>query len=156
METEQARQELSQAVEADRLAPPGRRHQAARALLARYGVQALRLNAGAGVTLPELIHTAAAAPATPERRAFVILLVQALGIAGLVRPDGSRRRELDRDICRLAETAIASVLLRAGYPFHAAIYDKLRFLERLHATMDEHLRPFEPTFPPWLHGVEGR
>jgi hypothetical protein len=61
--------------------------------------------------------------------------------------------QFDRDLCAFMESALLNPLRRAGYPFAASTYDRLRFLERLHTSIEEHLRPLEPTFPPWLSGL---
>ena len=157
MGLDQARRELLQAIaSAGSEAGADGRYRAARLVLVLRGAEALGVAAQQGMTLPDIVRNAATAPPSPDRRSFAILLVHALGVPGLVRPNASRRSTLDRDICGFAETAIASVLVRSGYPFSGAIYDRVSFLERLHATIDEHLHPFEPTFPPWLRGVEGR
>lgn len=156
MDFEQARRELDAALASGPAETVADRQRAARLVLMTRGAEALQIEASPTLGLPGLVGIAASAPATPDRRAFALLLVHALGVVGLVRQNAPRHGALDHDICRLAETAIASVLLRAGYPFNAATYDRIRFLEGLHATLDEHLRPFEPTFPPWLHGLDRR
>lgn len=42
-------------------------------------------------------------------------------------------------------------LRRAGYPFDGSPYVRRRALARSNATIDEHLRPFEPSIPRWVH-----
>ena len=70
----------------------------------------------------------------------------------LVADDEDEVRQIASDILALLERALLNPLRRAGYPFDAAPYDKRQALARLHATIDEHLRPFEPSIPRWLHG----
>ena len=79
-----------------------------------------------------------------------MLLVDALGIPGVI----ASRPVLDRDLCSFLESALLNPLRRAGYDFAAPIYEKRRALNALHATLDEHLRPLDLTFPAWLRGSE--
>jgi hypothetical protein len=52
-------------------------------------------------------------------------------------------------VCALAESGLRDVLLRCGYPFGGSLEDKMRVLERLHASIAELAQPLEPTFPNW-------
>lgn len=154
MEFDRARRDLVAALQAGVSEPAADRFRLARLVLLECAAEASGITAPLGLGLPELIRRAAAAGASPKRRDFAVLLVHALAVPGLVFGSRTRNTELERDICRLTETAIASVLLRAGYPFRAGTYEKMRFLARLHTSIDDHLRPFEPTFPPWLNGLD--
>jgi hypothetical protein len=124
---------------------------AARQVLIAAGIEALGLDAATRPALADLIRAAATAPRTEARRAFAVLLVQALGVEGLVA--GAKSGGLDRDICAFAESALPGVLRRAGYPFGAETYERRRALDRLHARLDELLEPWEPTFPPGVQGL---
>ena len=90
-----------------------------------------------------VIRLATEAPARPTRRSCAVLLVHALAVPGLV-PAASAR-----DLCALVEGALRDVLLRCGYPFGGSIGEKMRVLQRLHATIGELMQPLEPTFPNW-------
>lgn len=104
------------------------------------------------VSLHQMIRHAAQASQSAERRAFAVLLVHALRIKDAVRPRGSAA-QFDRDVCTFVESALLNPLCRAAYPFTASTYDKMQMLSDLHATIDEHMKPLEPTFPPWLSGL---
>ncbi len=95
------------------------------------------------------------APAGPARRVFAVLLVDALAVPGLLSVRSSQAR-LDRNIRALLERALPDVLLRARYPFGGDVDAKRRALIALHASIDEHLRPLEPSIPTWLSGRAGR
>ena len=103
-------------------------------------------------SLHQIIRHAAQAPQSAERRAFGVLLVHALRVKDAVRPRGSAA-QFDRDVCTFVESALLNPLRRAAYPFSASTYEKMQFLSDLHATLDEHMKPLEPTFPPWLSGL---
>ena len=98
-------------------------------------------------SLADVVRLAADAPAGSARRACAVLLVHALAVPRLV-PVGSAEV-----VCALAEGALRDVLLRCGYPFGGSIEEKLRALERLHATIGELMQPLEPTFPNWIRGL---
>lgn len=160
MDPEQAHSNLTEAIEslteaiegAGANRPGSRGYRAARQVLLDRGWQALGITPPCGTgLLPDLLRLAAAAPASQGRRTLALLLVRALGIDGLV-PVGPRSGPLADDLCRFMESALSPVLLRSGYPFRAGPYDKLCHLRALHASLDRHLEPFEPTFPPWLQG----
>jgi hypothetical protein len=93
--------------------------------------------------LDTVIRAAAAAPQTPVRRTFAVLVLHALAVRGLV-PTGSAS-----DVCALVESALLPVLLRSEYPFGGTAYEKRQVLERLHAKVDALLEPLQPTFPDW-------
>lgn len=153
-EYEQARSCLNAAIEAAETGDgAASRFREARQILIGWGKQALVDWAGEDPALPELIRRAAAAPPNPGRRRFALLLIQALGIPGLL-PRTYQRATLDADICGLVETSVPSVLVRARYPFGGSGRDRLGFLQGLHRTLDQHLEPFEPTFPPWLNALD--
>lgn len=94
-------------------------------------------------SVPSAIKRAVEAPSRTARRTCAVLLVHALAVPGLV-PMASAA-----DVCALAEGALRDVLLRCGYPFGGSTGDKLRVLERLHASINELMQPLEPTFPNW-------
>jgi hypothetical protein len=119
------------------------RLRAARRILVLQGIEALEIEASGYPTLATVITAAAAAPPTPGRRSFAVLIVHALAVKGLV-PAASVG-----DVCALVETALRGVLLRSGYPFAGTAYDKRRALEQLHTTIGQLLEPLEPTFPNW-------
>ena len=98
-------------------------------------------------SLGEVLRLALHTQSAPARSACVVLLVHALAVPGLVPP------ALSSDVCALAESALRDVLLRAAFPFDGTIEAKMHVLERLHATLDELLRPLEPTFPNWIQGL---
>jgi hypothetical protein len=106
----------------------------------------------AAASLHEIICCAIQTPQSPERRAFAVLLVHALRIKDAVRPR-SKSRQFDRDVCTFVESALLNPLRRAAYPFNGSTYDKMQFLSGLHATLDEHMKPLELTFPAWLSGL---
>jgi hypothetical protein len=133
--------------------------QAARLWLLQRGTDALGADRGddhaATLSLPELLARAAAAPRSPARRSFAVLIVDALTIPHLL-PGALAQPRLDRAICALLENALPDVLLRARYPFAGDLDAKRQALAKLAATLDEHLHPPEPTFPPWLTGLSRR
>jgi hypothetical protein len=133
--------------------PVSRRHlHTARQLLLDCGVAALGIEPTSKLSLGATIRIGVTAPANPDRRSFAVLLVHAVGVDGLVRVR-SQHADLDRDICAFVESALRHTLHRSGYPFDRQTYDKIRFLGRLGGTIDQHLKPLEPTFPAWLSGL---
>lgn len=152
MDLAQARLDLARALRTASAAPHSAdRFREARQLLVTSGAEALRIDSAAAPGLAEMIGRAASAPAGPGRRAFAVLIVEALAVPGLLSVRSAQAR-LDRDIRALVESALPDVLLRAGYPFGGDADAKYRSLGRLHASIDEHLRPFEPSIPTWLSG----
>jgi hypothetical protein len=141
MDLEQVRHDLARAPDAG----------AARQVLVAAGIAALGLDEASRPALADIIRGAATAPRTEARRAFAVLLIQALGVEGVAA--GSNRGGLDRDICAFVERALPGMLRRAGYPFGAETYERRRVLDRLHARLDELLEPWEPTFPPGVQGL---
>jgi hypothetical protein len=129
-----------------------RRIRAARQVLVVRGIEALGIDGSTNSTLPDVVRMAADAPPTPARRAFAVLLVNALGVDGLVVARSSRGT-FDRDICRFVETALPTILQRSGYQPGGETYEKRRSLERLHTAIDELMKPLEPTFPPNVRGL---
>lgn len=155
MNVDQAKHDLDRTLDpggTGRVAP--RQLRAAWQLLSEQGAAALGMEPTPGLSLADVIAAAARARASPDRRCLALLLVHALGVDGVVR-GRPRRGGLDRDICALMESALHTVLRRSGYPFEGATYDKIAFIERLHGTIEQHLRPPEPTFPGWLSGMKG-
>jgi hypothetical protein len=122
---------------------------AARQVLIDRGAEALSPPRAGAQSLEEILGLAAGAAPTPALRNFAVLLVHALGIEGLmpIRGDAERLTRL------FLERALLNPLRRANYPFEGAPYDKRQVLSRLHRTIDEHLRPPEPSIPTWLHGT---
>jgi hypothetical protein len=128
---------------------PERRARAVQRILIEQGTAAFCI---AAASLHQIICRATQAPQSSERRAFAVLLVHALRIKDAVRPR-SKWQQFDRDVCTFVESALLNPLRRAGYPFSGSTYDKMQFLSGLHATLDEHMKPLEPTFPAWLSGL---
>jgi hypothetical protein len=118
----------------------------ARKLLVDRGVEALGI--APVFVLDDVVTVAIDAPATEARRAFAVLLVHALSVPGLLP---SRGRAAD-NLRSFLERALLNPLRRAEYPFGGSTYDKQLALTRLHLTIDEHLRPLEPTFPRRIQG----
>jgi hypothetical protein len=133
-------------------APVEQRVRAARELLISRGMEALQIPPHPGIALEEIIRFAIAAPPTEPRREFAVLLIHALGIGGVLPTRG----ETERLLQSFLERALLNPLRRAGYPFHGTAYEKRQALAGLHATIDEHLHPLEPSIPRWLHGVGPR
>jgi hypothetical protein len=150
MDIEAARAELTGAL--DGTAHGELRFRAAREVLINRGIEALEILPRPGISLDEIVRVGAGVPPTDARRAFAVLLVHAIGIEGLLPTRG----ETEGHIRSFLERALLNPLRRAGYPFDGAPYDKRRALAGLHATIDEHLRPLEPTIPRWIHGVGPR
>jgi hypothetical protein len=150
MDIEAARAELTGAL--DVTAQGEKRFRAAREVLIRRGIEALQIPPRPGISLDEIVAVAAGTPPTAARRALAVLLVYAIGIEGLLPPRG----ETERHIRSFLEQALLNPLRRARYPFDGSPYDKRQALAGLHATIDEHLRPLEPTIPRWIHGVGPR
>jgi hypothetical protein len=152
MDLKQARLDLARALEAGTAAPhAGDRFRAARQLLVTTGAAALDIDPATAPGLADIVERAACAKASPVRRVFAVLLADALAVPGLLSVRSSQVR-LDRGVRAFLEIALPDVLLRAGYPFAGDVDAKRRFLARLHASIDEHLRPLEPTIPTWLSG----
>ena len=148
MEQEHARRALDDVL----LAVDGsaeRRARAVQRILIEQGQAAFGIGPA---SLHQIIRHAAQAPQSAERRAFGVLLVHALRSKDAVRPRGGAA-QFDRDVCTFVESALLNPLRRAAYPFTVSTYDKMQFLSDLHATLDEHMKPLEPTFPPWLSGL---
>jgi hypothetical protein len=150
MDIEAIRAQLSGTLDA--AASMEQRVRAARELLIRRGIEAFQIQARPAIPLDEIIRAAIGAPPTETRREFAVLLVCALGIEGSLPTRG----ESERHVQSFLEQALLNPLRRAGYPFNGSPYDKRRALAGLHATIDEHLRPLEPSIPRWLHGVGPR
>jgi hypothetical protein len=143
MDLDKARADLAQASGA------GKDFNTARAVLIDSGTQAFGLPGSGARSLADIIRIAAEAPPSRARRNFAALLVHALGVEGLLPHRGDAAEALRSFV----ERALINALRRAGYPFDGSAYDKRRFLAGLHATIDEHLRPLEPTMPRWLQGI---
>ncbi len=122
---------------------------AAEDVIIHYGMQAFHIAPRAGLTVGEIIRIAADAPRSEARRAFAVLLVHALSMPGLL----SLRGRPGREIRLFLERALLNPLRRASYPFESTDYDKRAALGRLHKTIDDCLRPLEPSIPPWIHGI---
>jgi hypothetical protein len=156
MDLAQARQDLARAVAAASAAShTADRFRAARQWLVRTGAEALQIDPATVSGLADIVGRAAGAAPGPARRAFAVLLVDALAVPGLLSARSSQAR-LDRDICALLESALPDVLQRSGYPFAGDLDAKRRSLARLAASIDDYLRPLEPTFPAWLSGLPER
>jgi len=150
---EQARQEFASMLSACAAAPEGFR--VLRAWLAVRGAEALRIDPAASPGLPELIRRAAAAPASPARRIFAVLVLDAQSVPGLLTA-GSPRARLERDICALLETALPHALARAGYPFGGDLDARRRHIAALADSIGDYLQPLEPSIPTWLSGRSQR
>jgi hypothetical protein len=148
MDCEAIRAELIGAL--DVTAPIQQRVRAARELLIKRGAEALQIPPPP--VLDEIIRVAIAAPPTEARREFAVLLVYALGVKGALPIRG----ETECLIQSFLERALLNPLRRAGYPFNGTAYDKRQALAGLYHTIDELLRPIEPSIPRWLHGVGPR
>jgi hypothetical protein len=147
MDTEALRAQLNGALDA---AMSGdQRTRAARELLINRGIGLFEIAPRPGIALDEILRTAIGAPPTEARREFAVLLVNALGIEGLLPTRG----ETERHIRSFLELALLNPLRGAGYPFDGSPYDKRPVVASLHSTIDEYLRPPEPSIPLWLHGV---
>lgn len=152
MDLTQARLDLARLLRTASTAPHAAdRFRTARQFLVTIGAEALCKDGAAAPGLADLIGRAASAPPGPGRRTFAVLIVEALAVPGLLAARSSQAR-LDRDIRALVESALPDVLLRAGYPFDGDLDAKRRSLARLHMSIDEHLKPFEPSIPTWLSG----
>jgi hypothetical protein len=120
---------------------------AARQVLVGRCIAGLGIEPPGQPSLADVVRLAADAPAGPARRVCAVLVVHALAVPRLV-PAGAAAV-----VCALMENAMRDVLLRCGYPFGGSIEEKLRVLERLHATIGELMQPMEPTFPNWIQGL---
>jgi hypothetical protein len=145
---EQALRDLADAMAAAG-GPRGRdpRVQAIRQALIRGCVAALGIEPPGPPSIAALIRLAADAPDRTARRACAVLVVHALAVPGVVSVASAG------DVCALAEGALRDVLPRCGYPFGGSIEEKLRVLDRLHATIGELMQPLQPTFPNWIQGL---
>jgi hypothetical protein len=144
MNLEVALRELAAALEAaDEARGRDARLRAARQVIVGQCAAALGMEPTGQPSVASVIRLATEAPARPARRSCAVLLLHALAVPGLL-PAASAR-----DVCVLAEGALRDVLLRCGYPFSGSIDEKMRVLERLHATIGELMQPLEPTFPNW-------
>ncbi|HEX3993041.1 MAG TPA: hypothetical protein VHX39_17860 [Acetobacteraceae bacterium] len=151
MDTEAIRAALTGAYDAS--APPEQRVRNTRDLLRKRGTEAFQIPPGQippgpGIALDEILRIAIGKSPTDARREFAVMLVYAIGIEGVL----PMRGETERLIRSFLEQALLNPLRRAGYPFDGTAYDKRQALAGLHATIEEHLRPLEPTMPRWLHG----
>ena len=117
---------------------------AARRVILDYGMRALQMP---GPDLAAVLSSAASAHQTPQRQSFAVLIVHALGVNGLLPPRSAA------DVCKLIETSLPRVLIRAGYPFSGSQSEKLQSLARLHLNIDRLMEPLEPTFPSDLKGL---
>jgi hypothetical protein len=133
-------------------APADQRVRIARDWLIKHGIETLQIPPRPGIALDEIFRVAIGAPATEARREFAVFLVLALGMDGLLPIRG----ETERLIQSFLELALLNPLRRAGYPFNGTAYDKRQALAGLHTSIDEHLRPLEPSIPRWMHGVGPR
>jgi len=150
MDVGAARAELAGALETDAAAGrTGSGRRAALGVLIERGIEVFRIPPKAGLGLDDVLRIGAEAESTRDRRDFAVLLVHAIGMDGLLPARGESERRLHSFL----ERALLNPLRRAGYPFDGTPYDKRRSLSLLHATIDEHLRPLEPTIPRWIHGV---
>jgi hypothetical protein len=144
MNLEEALRDLATALEATGAAR-GRdaRLRAARQVVVGQCVAALAMQPTELPSVASVIRLATQAPARPARRSCAVLLIHALAVPGLVPAACAG------DMRALAEGALRDVLLRCGYPFSGSIEQRMRVLERLHATIGELMQPLEPTFPNW-------
>lgn len=151
MDLEAAHAELTQALAAEVTSDrASSRLSAARQVLIARGAEALDLPGSSGGTLDEILGLAAKAAASQATRNFAVLLVHAISVEGLMPARG----ETERQTRLVLERALLNPLRRAGYPFDGSPYDKRQFLIRLHLTIEEHLRPLEPSIPAWIHGLK--
>jgi hypothetical protein len=146
MDPEEARIALTRALEAD--GPAAARIGAARDVLLQHGTQVFDLAPNLALKLEDVVR-AADQRSGEACRSFAVLLVLAVAFPGVV----PLRGDAGALIRRFLERALLNPLRRAGYRFDASPYDKNQALARLHATIDEHLRPLEPSIPRWIHGV---
>lgn len=152
VEQTEARRELAAILGAGGMALPAADQLAAvRSWLSARAADALGDQRPAAPGLADLVGLVAAAPVSPARRTFAILILDALAVPGLVPEHGPRAR-LERDVCSLAERALPHILYRAGYPFGADVEVRRRHLMALAASLDEYLQPPEPSIPTWLSG----
>jgi len=123
-------------------APPKIRFRAARALLRDRAADAI--GTSAVLTLPDILRLAEAHAITPELRGLAVLLVHALSVPGFVDSGFPA-------IQSFLERVLQHALRRAGYDFQASPDRKRALLERLHETLDEHMRPLELSIPTWIY-----
>jgi hypothetical protein len=119
------------------------------AVITRYGTEQLRLPQSPGLSFSDILRVAMEMPPGDARRDFALLLVHAVGTV----ESALARGETERLLQSFLERALLNPLRRAGYPFNGTAYDKRQALMALHTTIDEHLRPLEPTIPRWIHGL---
>jgi hypothetical protein len=119
------------------------RFRLARQVVAARCLEALGIEPAGPPSIASVIRLAVDVPARQARRACSVFLVHALAVRGLVPASSGG------DVCALVEGALRDVLLRCGYPFVGSIDEKMRVLERLHASIGELMQPLEPTFPNW-------
>jgi hypothetical protein len=146
VDLELARADLMHALQAETRS--GARFAAAHTILIDRGQEAFDLPASGARSLHDIVRIAADAPPSRARRDFAVLLVHALGVSGLL----PNRGEAEAAVRSFLERALLNPLRRAGYPFDGTPYDKRGFLAALHVSIDEHLRPPEPSIPRWIHG----
>ena len=150
MDLATARAELTQTVcDATRSGDAKGSSQAAHAVLIRHGIEALGFGQSTALTVGDILRIAAETPPGDGRRDFALLLVHAVGVTGTSLVRG----ETERLLHSFLERALLNPLRRAGYPFNGTAYEKRQALLALHATIDEHLRPLEPSIPSWIHGL---
>lgn len=150
MDVEAARAELIRALKAaEHDGRGGTRFRGAHRVLSDHGAAALSLPRVSGRSLDDILGLAAEAAPTRALRNFAVLLVHAIGVEGLMPARG----EAERLTRSFLERVLINPLRRASYPFDGSQYDKHRALARLHTTIDEHLRPLEPSIPRWIHGL---
>jgi len=144
MELEAVRRELTREIEAALAAQSAAaRFRGARHVVASAGIAALQIEYSNGLSLGDVLLRASTAPPTPDRRDFALIVIESLSVDGLI-PTTSERSDIDRNICSLAESALAEILSRFKYPFRGQTYEKRRALEGLHASVVELLKPLAP------------
>jgi hypothetical protein len=149
MDIRSARHDLAKALIAAPDSGNTVRFRAAREILIEHGAAAVALSPAIGRSLEDIVALASRAPVTPPLRVFAVLLVTALATDGLLPSRG----EAENRLRLLLERVLLNPLRRAGYPFDGTNYEKRQALTRLHKTIDEHLRPPEPSIPRWIHGI---
>ncbi len=112
----------------------------ARRVVTAAGIEALQIQYSNGLSFGDVLLHAVSTPRTPDRRSFAVLVIDALAVDGLI-PSTSKRADIDRNVCALAESALPEVLDRVKYPFKSQSYEKRRALEGLHASVVELLSP---------------
>ncbi len=144
MDLEAARQALAEAVAAGAAdANPKMRFRVARSLLRDMATQATE--GPLGQSLADAIRATEERPNTTAMRVFAVVLVHALGVPGLVDTGLPA-------IQRFLERVLHHTLRRARYPFEGTADQKRLALERLHLTIEDDMRPLEPSIPTWIPG----